>query len=216
MVERVVLRDGVAEQSDWRGKWITLPEKKHAIPGPAIYLRNAFGIDGKVASARLYITARGVYIPYLNGKRVGQDRLTPGWTDYNIRIRYQSYDVTEQLQSGENAIGVVLGDGWYCGHMTWHDRQRLYGERPWLLAQLHMTLEDGTELLLATDETWKASNRWAGRGAELPAWRHDRYAQGVGLCIARIQGQGLEAVETKRARCREAYRAGRADGAEDQ
>ena len=114
---------GLLSESDWRGQWITLPEKKHAIPGPAIYLRNAFGIDGKVASARLYITARGVYIPYLNGKRVGNDRLSPGWTDYSIRIRYQSYDVTEQLRSGENAIGVVLGDGWYCGHMTWHDRQ---------------------------------------------------------------------------------------------
>lgn len=150
---------GLLDRSDWRGEWIALDEKTHAIPSPASYLRNTFELTEPVADARLYITARGVYIPYLNGERIGQDRLTPGWTDYNIRIRYQAYDVTEQLRKGENAIGVALGDGWFAGDMTWQDKKAIYGDRPWLLAQLHIRLASGREIVIATDDTWTASNR---------------------------------------------------------
>ena len=149
---------GLLAPTDWQGSWITLKEEKHAVAGPAAYLRKGFKLSGKVASARLYITAKGVYVPYINGQQVAQDRLTPGWTDYHIRIRYQSYDVTGLLKSGTNAIGAILGDGWYAGHMTWMDRKAIYGDRPWLLAQLRVTMESGEQIVVATDESWQASN----------------------------------------------------------
>ena len=116
---------GLLDSADWAGEWITLAENVHPMPSPATYLRNSFELPEEVADARLYITARGVYIPYLNGEQVGSDRLTPGWTDYKIRIRYQAYDVTEQLRKGTNALGAILGDGWFAGHMTWQDRKNL-------------------------------------------------------------------------------------------
>ena len=149
---------GLLDSADWGGEWITLAENVHFMPSPATYLRNSFELPEEVADARLYITARGVYIPYLNGEQVGSDRLTPGWTDYNIRIRYQAYDVTEQLRKGSNALGAILGDGWFAGHMTWKDRKNLYGDRPWLLAQLHVRLASGREIVMVSDGSWKASN----------------------------------------------------------
>lgn len=105
-------------------------------------------------TARLYITALGLYEASLNGQRVGADLFNPGWTDYNQRIHYQAYDVTSLLKPGANAIGVLLGDGWYCGHVAWLGRQR-YGDRPKLLAQLDITYNDGSVQTIVSDETWK-------------------------------------------------------------
>ena len=148
---------GLLQPTDWQGQWITLPQKQHVVGGPALYLRKSFRLDKPVASARLYITARGVYVPYVNGVRIGTDLLTPGWTDYHIRIRYQTYDLTSALRQGDNTLGAILGDGWYAGHMTWQNRTKIYGDHPELLAQLHIQFADGQQLLIATDGSWKAS-----------------------------------------------------------
>lgn len=148
---------GLLRPEDWQAEWVELPEETHNIPSPAAMLRRTFELDDKIADARLYITARGVYIPYINGARVGDDRLTPGWTDYNIRIRYQTYDVTSYLQKGTNALGAMLGDGWYCGHMAWGNQSKLYGDRPQLLAQLHVTLKNGKSVQICSDDTWRVS-----------------------------------------------------------
>jgi alpha-L-rhamnosidase len=82
---------------------------------PAPYLRRAFAVDQPVTSARLYVTALGLYEARLNGRRVGDEFLTPGWTDYTRRIAYQTYDVTSLLAEGENVLGAILADGWYAG-----------------------------------------------------------------------------------------------------
>ncbi|MCC7230349.1 MAG: alpha-L-rhamnosidase N-terminal domain-containing protein, partial [Fimbriimonadaceae bacterium] len=80
--------------------------------------------------------------------------LAPGWTNYAKRLRYQTYDVTAQVKTGQNAIGAILGDGWYCGNLGWRGRQ-LYGDRPKLLAQLEVTFEDGTTQTVSTDSSWQ-------------------------------------------------------------
>jgi alpha-L-rhamnosidase len=109
-----------------------------------------------VARARLYATALGVYEPWLNGRRVGDWALIPGWTDYRKRVQYQVYDVTELVRPGPNALGAVLGDGWYCGHVEHHGRQQ-YGDRPRLLAQLVVDRADGSRQTVATDGTWRTA-----------------------------------------------------------
>jgi len=109
-----------------------------------------------VTSARLSITALGLYECEINGVRVGDHIFAPGWTNYHIRVPYQTYDVTALLFDGENAIGAILGDGWYCGLMAWKERQ-MYGDRPRLIARLEGTYQDGTTFELTTDPAWKTA-----------------------------------------------------------
>jgi alpha-L-rhamnosidase len=101
----------------------------------------------------LYITSLGLYEASLNDQRVGTDIFTPGWTDYDQRLQYQTYDVTDMLTDGLNTISAVLGDGWYCGYVAWEGRQQ-YGDRPKLLAQLEITLANGSTQTITTDGTW--------------------------------------------------------------
>ncbi len=146
---------GLLRPSDWKAEWIgsfLVGSARAAIPSP--YLRKGFELEKPVAAARLYITALGLYEASINGKRVGEAELAPGWTDFSKRVRYQTYDVTGLLHKGENMIGAVLGDGWYCGHVEWRDRQ-LYGDRPKLLARLVVSHPDGTQTVIVSDQTWK-------------------------------------------------------------
>ncbi len=148
---------GLLSRKDWRGSWIGAafaggPEVGAHSP----YLRTIFNVGKKVASARLYATALGLYEFHLNGQRVGHDVFSPGWTEYKKRVQYQAYDVTALLRPGANAAGAVLGDGWYCGHLGWRERN-YYGERPQLLAQLVLTFTDGSTQVIVTDGAWKTS-----------------------------------------------------------
>jgi len=92
----------------------------------------------------------------MNGKQVSTDVFAPGWTDYSKRVYVQTYDVTSLLQQGKNAIGVILADGWYCGHVAWKGRQ-MWGDRPKLLVQLEITLTDGTCQTVISDNSWKTT-----------------------------------------------------------
>ena len=116
-------------------------------------------LDRPIRRARLYATARGVYEFYLNGSRVGEDVFAPGWTDYDRRVQYQVYDVTPLLSEGPNAIGAVLGDGWYSGFFGFDPKHRgaHYGPHPQLLAQLELEYEDGSRECIATDSSWRCS-----------------------------------------------------------
>ena len=148
---------GLLEKGDWQAEWIGAPlagGRRAQIPVP--YLRKEFTLEREVARARLYITARGLYECSLNGEPVGDSVFAPGWTDYRKRIQYQVHDVTALLRPGANALGAILGDGWYCGYLGWFQRQ-FYGERPSLLAQLEVEFTDGTRSVLATDGTWKTA-----------------------------------------------------------
>ncbi|RIJ77304.1 alfa-L-rhamnosidase, partial [Nakamurella silvestris] len=107
-----------------------------------------------VASARVYATALGAYKLFLNGKRVGDQEMAPGWTDYRIRVQTQAYDVTDLLSSGANTVGAELAKGWYGGNLGPYGTPDRYGTNPRLLAELHVTYTDGTTQVIKTDNTW--------------------------------------------------------------
>lgn len=125
---------------------------------PAGYFRKAFTIDKTIKRARLYATALGSYRAFINGKRVGDDILTPGWTDYRKRVQYQTYDVTGLLKERENVLGAILGDGWYASGLGWTLQRFAFGPPPLrLLMQLEIEFTDGTRETVATDKSWRAS-----------------------------------------------------------
>ncbi len=118
-------------------------------------LRKAFSTaTGKVVkSARVYATSAGIYELYLNGEKVGKDYFNPGWTDYNKRIFYQTFDVTSMVQNGKNAMGAMLGKGWYCGNVA-HVGENRFGTTPAFLAKLVVEYTDGSKNTFVTDESW--------------------------------------------------------------
>ncbi|OON71877.1 alpha-L-rhamnosidase [Streptomyces tsukubensis] len=131
--------------------------KVSAAHSPVAQLRHAFRLKGKgVARARLYATALGLYEARLNGRRVGEDCLAPGWTDYAKRVQYQTYDVTDLLRPGANALGVELAVGWYAGNVGMFGPHQ-YGDHPSVLAQLEVTYRDGTTERVLSDTDWKAA-----------------------------------------------------------
>jgi alpha-L-rhamnosidase len=125
---------------------------------PVNLLRRNFNVAKTVRSARIYSTALGTYQLYLNGQRVGNDILAPGWTDYRKRIVYQVYDVTSQVRPGGNAIGAILGGGWYADGLGWLQTRYNFGPPPVrLLVQLEVEYTDGTHDSVVSDESWKAT-----------------------------------------------------------
>ena len=106
--------------------------------------------------ARLYVTARGLFEARINGKRIGNDYFVPGWTDFSQQIQYMSYDITGSLKSGNNTIGAILGDGWYCGYLSGR-RRNLYGAYPEFLARLEILYKDGTSEAITSGEGWKTA-----------------------------------------------------------
>jgi len=151
---------GLLEPDAWRAHWIGTPlSGSPATPVGVPVLRRSFELPDDCAAARLHVTALGVYRVELNGQPVADDQLTPGWTDYRQRVRYQTYDVTALLQAGGNGIGVLLGDGWYCGNPGIGNRQQ-YGDHPLLFAQINVTLASGATLVVCTDHQWKWQRSW--------------------------------------------------------
>ncbi len=124
---------------------------------PPPYLRREFEARKPVERATLYATALGLYRLHVNGKRVGNDYFTPGWTDYPTRVYYHTYDVTGLVESGSNAIAAVLADGWYAGYLGFGRKREHYGEEPRLLARLEIEYADGTSDAVVTDRSWKAT-----------------------------------------------------------
>jgi alpha-L-rhamnosidase len=146
------------------GEWIARPvgaawpEERESDDRRSSLVRRGFSVGDGLVSARLYATAHGLYEAEINGTRVGDDTLSPGWTVYPKRLRYYTYDVTELLEPGDNAIGAWLGDGWYRGRLGWRGGFRnLFGDDLSFLAQLELTYADGRRETVATDAGWKAS-----------------------------------------------------------
>jgi alpha-L-rhamnosidase len=148
---------GLLAPSDWKASWIEpgIPEDI-ATSGPVPMLRREFKLRGAVARARAYVTSRGLYEMHLNGERVGDELFTPGWTSYNKRLQYQTYDLTSRLKPGDNAVGVMLGNGWYRGELM-GGRRNAYGERLALLLQIDVTYRDGSRETIGSDGTWRAA-----------------------------------------------------------
>src|SRR5438874_6178981 len=155
---------GLLEPADWKAKWITpnlVEEETKSNPAPL--LRREFSvnkkIEKKIERARLYATAMGLYEMSLNGKRVGDEYFTPGWTSYDFRYQYQTYDITNLVKSGANCLAAMLGDGWFRGRLAWdhkNNRNR-YGKKLALLAQLVITYQDGSKQVVSSDDEWKSS-----------------------------------------------------------
>ncbi len=139
------------------GCFFTADTRKNSMP----MLRTTFSTQKKkIAKARLYITSRGVYEAYLNGERIGNDYFNPGLTQYNKHHLYQTYDITDQIQKGDNAVGVLLGEGWWSGAITYMGNLwNLFGDKQAVLAKLVITYEDGSsDKIVSSPDTWRYYN----------------------------------------------------------
>jgi alpha-L-rhamnosidase len=149
---------GLLRPVDWKARWIQpAGEEDKETSQPSPMLRRAFRLKAMPRAARAYVTSLGLYELEINGRRVGDQLFTPGWTSYRKRLQYQAYDVTAHLRAGENVIGVTLGDGWYRGYLAWRKNRNTYGERLALLCQLRIEHADGSVELVGSDEAWKSA-----------------------------------------------------------
>lgn len=152
---------GLLEPTDWAARWVGpaggAPEDASA---PAPYLRRVFHLaadGGGIDRARLYVTSAGLHRVEINGRRVGNHELAPGWSSYRSRLRYDTHDVTDLLQPGENAIGAVLADGWWRGKLGFLGNRNAYGDQLSLLAQLEVVHADGSVETVTSDGSWRTS-----------------------------------------------------------
>ena len=153
------LEVGLLSRADWVCERVTAPWALHASgPEPEHLYRKTFSLNGSVVGARLYITAQGVYEAEVNGQRIGDYFLAPGWTAYDGRLQYQTYDVTSSLSQGANCLGVRVAEGWFCGRIGFEGGHRnIWGPHPALMAQLEVTYSDGRVERTCTDASWSVA-----------------------------------------------------------
>ncbi|MFC3801133.1 family 78 glycoside hydrolase catalytic domain [Cohnella sp. GCM10012308] len=147
---------GLLRISDWKANWIGEVFKPVEGNREASFFRKSFTIEKPVRSATLFATAFGAIELSINGSRVGEDYFAPEWTDYQTRVHYRTYDVTGMLHEGSNAVGSIVGEGWYSGHIAWYGKN-LYGEALRFMLQMAIRYEDGTEDTIVSDASWKES-----------------------------------------------------------
>lgn len=159
--EAVHLEAGLLEPADWTAApvgaaWPEDPDSDDRRPS---LVRRTFDVRAGLVRARLYASAHGLYEAEVNGVRIGDGALAPGWTTYRERLRYDTYDVTPLVREGApNAVGAWLGDGWYRGRLGWKGGFRnLFGSDLSFVGQLELTYADGSRDTVATDGTWRAA-----------------------------------------------------------
>ena len=218
---------GLLDAADWKAHWVGFDNRRlnknetfHLPPSP--YFRKSWQTKGPVKRAILYATALGLYEARINGKKVGKDYFAPGWTDYNQRVYYQTYDVTNMLRTGGNAIGVVLANGWYAGYtgyavLVGHPKEyAFYGEVPVFMAQLEIEYENGEREMITSDTDWKVTtgpileadllmgesydarlefNGWDEPGYDDASWRDCRRMVGAMGKIEASPGVPVQVVE---------------------
>lgn len=158
---------GLLTPANWQAAWIGPGYVEDSVQRPSPLMRKEFAISKPLASATAYVTAHGLYEAQLNGQRVGDAYLTPGWTSYHKRLAYQAYDVTKLLKTGPNAVGATLASGWYRGFVGFDNVHNVYGRDVALLLQLHLVYQDGSSEDIGTDGTWQTSADGPIRRAEL-------------------------------------------------
>ncbi len=195
---------GLLGKNDWQAQWIGRNRNLDDYPAefrgkdlrlpPSPYLRKTFELDENPVQATLYVTALGLVEPSINGDKVGNRMFVPGWTDYNKRIYYHTFDVTHLLFKGENALGAILADGWYAGYVGFCLDQNIpnprnqYGDTPALLCQLEVELENGEKQVICSDSSWtsaigpiKEADLFMGETydacSELLGWNHAGYIE---------------------------------------
>lgn len=152
--EWATVEAGLLTPSDWNAHLVGPSDSEIAAP----LVRGAFQIrDAAIRRARIYATAHGLYELEVNGARVGDQELAPGWTAYESRLRYQTFDVTELLTPGANVVGAWLADGWWRGHLGWDGRRALYGTDLGVLVQLEIEYADGERQVEASGPDWTST-----------------------------------------------------------
>jgi alpha-L-rhamnosidase len=141
------------------GDWISTnrPLDEHSDHRPSPFLRRRLSVGPGLVAARAYVTAAGLYELHCNGSRVGLDLLRPGWTEYDARVFYQTLDLTGHLTAGDNVVGLVLGDGWWAGHVGFGLNAKRRARTPAALAEFRLTYDDGRVDVVTTDSTWSAA-----------------------------------------------------------
>ncbi|SDE21907.1 alpha-L-rhamnosidase [Pedobacter soli] len=148
---------GMMNMANWQGAWISDNENVKLKPAP--YFRHAFSTGKKIKSARAYIAAAGLYELSINGKKIGNHRMDPMYTRFDRRTLYVTYDVTQEINQGNNAIGVLLGNGWYNHQSTavWYFDRAPWRNRPTFCFDLKITYEDGTTETIKSGKDWKTA-----------------------------------------------------------
>ncbi|MDE3722922.1 glycoside hydrolase family 78 protein [Nocardiopsis sp. N85] len=148
---------GLLEPGDWWAGMVGPSDRVMERERPVL-MRGSLTLPAAPRSARLYVTAHGVFEAEINGETVGDEVLAPGWTAYPSRLRYRTHDVTRLLRRGENVLGAHLADGWYRGRLGFHGGRRdIYGDRTGLLAQLEVECEDGSIVRAGTGTDWRCA-----------------------------------------------------------
>ncbi|RYY27470.1 MAG: alpha-rhamnosidase [Chitinophagaceae bacterium] len=148
---------GMMGMQNWKGSWIS--DRPDIEFKPAGQFRTSFNVSRKIRSARAYIAVAGLYELFINGERIGNHRLDPTYTRFDRRTLYVTHDVTKQVQNGENAIGIVLGNGWYNHQSTavWDFHNAPWRARPAVCMDLRITYDDGTVQTVSTNKDWKTA-----------------------------------------------------------
>src|SRR5690606_35299619 len=139
--------------------------------------------------------AHGMYEAEMNGKRIGDEYLSPGWTSYNNRLQYQVFDVTNQIQRGANVIGATVGNGWYRGYLAWENTKNVYGKYLGLLCQLQITYVDGSTELIVSDKSWKSSTGPVSYAEIYHGGTYDARREMQGWSTPKFQDAGWHAVK---------------------
>ena len=190
---------------------------------PAGYFRGTFDVGEGVVRARLYATAHGLYEPYLNGLRVGDHELAPGWTDYRDRVMYQTFDITEEISPGRNVAGAILGEGWWSGYYGADRRQQgyLWGRFPELWMRVVIQYANGRTEVHETDETWSYAygpiqysdllmgeyvdarrdlGDWSSAGYDAESWLPVEYRDDDARTLIGMEDEPIRAIEQLPAR----------------
>ncbi|UCG56059.1 MAG: family 78 glycoside hydrolase catalytic domain [Phycisphaerales bacterium] len=162
---------------------------------PVQFLRKPFAVTKSVDRAVVYASALGNYELHINGQPVDDAYFTPGWTDYDVRVYYNTFEVTKCVQKGDNVIGALLADGWYSGHIGWKHIRDHYGKDPRLAIQLHIDYADGSSEILATDHTWKATTGPILEADFLMGETHDARKEIPDWCKASLDDTKWEPVD---------------------
>lgn len=184
---------GLLQAADWKGRWIgNAAAPKHSAP----LLRREFQLQNGIARARVYVTALGSYQLHLNGQRIGDGILTPGWTDFRKHVLYQTFDVTRLLHGGANVLGAALGDGWYGSPLGWKGADFNFGPPPpRLLLQLEVTYRDGHHQTVVSDGSWKTVTRPIQASTIYDGETYDARAAQPGWDRPGFSGQGWQPVQ---------------------
>lgn len=165
---------GLLNNNDWKAKWVGLDTAKDSIKGTKDviintpqYLRKGFELASNVISARLYITAKGVFDVHLNGEDISEDVMPPGWTPYNKRIETLTYDVTDLMEPSQNTLAVELASGWHSGRLGWSKALWSNSGSPKILCQLEINLADGSKEVIVSDDSWVGTTNGPIRFSEI-------------------------------------------------